>query len=212
MIVSGEYFDKDSSSPRRLHTELTDFNSNFPVVLDVTIFASHPLLDLFKELGIDESIDISSYSFSGKQPLNKERNRILSQISCDFESFMDMAESICEDNFKLQGEYKVCSSENHLYYHYLAKNDLGETIIDFRLRMYLSMYTSNILCNKINIPEDLSQELFDKLFVERKIKVFQFSNVVVHINDETCDDYIDASDYIWATVRCAVESMNSKRK
>ena len=108
------------------------------VVINVDVVAYHPLLVEYLSDRISADVNLSEYKSPDGKLISKEKEKITSEMVSDFHAFMEDVELFCENNCNLIGTYKNISDDNSYYYNYLATDDNGNIIIDYRLRLRVS--------------------------------------------------------------------------
>lgn len=184
-------------------------NTSEPVVIDVEIFADHPLLHLdLDDPEVVASVDLTKYSFPDRPVISKDKARVVQWMVDDFESFMENVEWLCEEDLNLVGVYRNVSDDHSYYYNYLAKDENGKIIAKFRLRLRISNHLpKRSKSQRQNKKAELDSEKLHELLSEQDIsKLTTYAKVII-VNDEKYDSYEEAFDDVKSILEHAVEVM-----
>lgn len=178
------------------------------VVINVDVVAYHPLLVEYLSDRISADVNLSEYKLPDGKLISKEKEKITSEMVSDFHAFMEDVELFCENNCDLIGTYKNISDDNSYYYNYLATDDNGNIIIDYRLRLRVSNHLpkKSKQQNKHKTEELDSEKLKELLDIDEISKLKTYTKIIT-VNDEQYDDYIDAFESVCDIIENAVKVM-----
>ena len=186
--------------------------STDPVIVDIEIFAGHPILD--NEGEIAASSDDKYYANLPTGPvISKDRNRITQHMIDDFEGFVETIESVCEEKYGLILTYKNVSNDHSHYYNYLAADSKGNIILEFRLRLRISNHPAHRTKEQqANKKEELASEELHRLLSQHDINKLTTYVKVITVNDEKFQTYEAALDDTMEIIDETVKVMKRKAK
>lgn len=180
-------------------------------VIDVEIEAAHPIFEFLPEVAA--SHDLSKYEIPDREVIAKDQGRITRKMEQDLASCMEAVEDFCQENLGLIGTYKNVSEDNSYYYNYLATDENGDIIIDYRMRLRISNHEAHSSTNQKHNKkiEEQSDKLKDLLSYDeiRKLRKYPVS---ITVNNEEFDNYGDAVDSILDEIEAAIEVMKKNVK
>lgn len=184
------------------------------IELDVTIFADHPIFYLYDEgEGIVAAFDSAKYNLPTGPVISRYKNRITQQMIDDFESFMEDVEILCEEDYNLVGTYKHVSNDHSYYYNYLAKDDEGNIIVKFRLRLRISNHLGRkSKKQKYNKNQEAASEKLKEMLSDEDIRKLKKYTKTITINNEIFVSYEEAFEAIDSLLSNAVQVMKKGRR
>lgn len=185
--------------------------NTIPYVIEVEIYAYNLLSEFISSIAA--SRDLSKYELPEGPVIEKTRNLITSKMETDFESCMEAVEDFCEENMKLIGTYKNVSSDNSYYYNYLATDENGDIIIDYRMRLRISNHpASRTAEQKKHKKEELNSSKLNDMLTYEQIRKLRKYPVTIIVNSEKFDNYGIAINFILDDIEDAVDVMKSNSK
>lgn len=152
--------------------------------------------------------DISRFKLPEGPVISDNREELTQQMIDDFEAFMDDVEILCEENYGLIGTYKNISNDHSHYYNYLAKDENGNIIVRFRLRLRASNHLpKRTKQQQQNKKAELQSEKLRSLLDDSQIKKLRPHTLIITINDKRVPSYQAAFEQIDEVIGHAVEIM-----
>ena len=182
--------------------------NNIPII-DVEILTDHPFFhsEYFPE-GVAAAYNPEDVNLPKRPVISKDKNRIEQWMIDDFEAFVEDVETLCEVNYGLVLTYSNVSKDHSHYYNYLAKDEEGNVIVKFRLRLRVSNHPpKRSLDQKKNKKAELLSEKLNELLSKGDIKKLRTYTKIITVNDEYYDSYDEAFEEIDQLLEEAVAKM-----
>lgn len=132
-----------------------------------------------------------------------------SQVWAEYQAFIESIEDMLEA-YDLHVYYKNKSAYDSFYWNALAKDDEGNDLIDFTIRMRVSTHPAHRTSQSQKNKKAAQSELA-KVTKKKKITPI-FISVVVNDESEKFDSYLDVIVYIDEKIEHALEIMTRRNK
>lgn len=145
----------------------------------------------------------------GALPPADKKVIVNSQVWSDYQAFIEVIEDFIED-YDLHVYYKSKSNYNSFYWSALARDDEGNDLIDFTVRIRISTHPAHrTKQSQVNKKEEKAQ--LAKLTRNKKVNSLV---VIVVINNESeeFNSYLDAIVHLDEELSHAVEIMTRRKK
>lgn len=167
------------------------------------------------ELALDSSSEIAAATYKGIEVPEgdlppADKNAIWnSQIYQNYNSFIEAVEDILE-SYDLDIYYKNKSEYESFYWSALAKDNEGNDLFDFTVRLRVSTHAAHRSKKSQENKKEEKAEL-KKLSNKKRVSPLPIS-VVINDQSEEFDSYLDAIEYVDEMVSNAVEIMKRRSK
>ena len=137
---------------------------------------------------------------------SKEKKRITQEMIDEFEAFVERIEDLCEDEYNLILTYKNASNDYSHYYNYLVKDEEGNIVAKFRIRLRISNHSAHRNEQQIkHKKEETRTEIIRQLLTQQQINKMRPYPILIEVNDEEFETYEDAFDTIDERLQRAIE-------
>lgn len=189
-------------------------NDRIPEI-DIEVFVDHPLIHVDEESDseIAAAVDLSKYNVPKGPVISRMKDLVFASMEDDFESFVEMVEDLCEEDYGLILTYKNANSDHSHYYNYLVKDENNTIIATMRIRLRISNHPAHKTPDqRRHKKEELESPKLRDLLTDEQIRSLGSHTISILVNDKKYSTYDDAFEEINRAIERAVNHVKSTTK